>query len=150
MKKKKFIFWVILLVIVIIQFVPLDRTVPEYDKSGDFIAITAPSMEIQQTLKRACYDCHSFETKYPWYAYVAPVSFWVGHHIDEGREHLNFSVWSSYDAKKSDHKLEELAEEVEERKMPMTSYVIAHSEAKLSAEETERLVRWVEGLRKGD
>jgi hypothetical protein len=73
---------------------------------------------------------------------VAPVSWWVKGHIDHGREHLNFSIWGDYDAKKQAHKLEEAVEFVEETKMPLLSYIIAHPEARISEEARAELVKW--------
>ena len=72
-------------------------------------------------LESACYDCHSYKTKYQWYSNIAPVSWWLGHNVEEGREHLNFSTWGNYPTEKAEHKLEECAEEVDEGEMPLNS-----------------------------
>jgi hypothetical protein len=84
---------------------------------------------------RACFDCHSHETRWPWYTHVAPMSWFVAHHVDEGREHLNFSTWDrpSKDA-------DECAEAVREGWMPLESYLWAHPEARLSEAEKAELV----------
>ena len=97
-------------------------------------------------IKDACYDCHSHETKYPWYASVAPVSWWIGHYIEEARGHLNFSTWAAYDAEKKAHKAEECAEEVEKGLMPLKPYAKMHSEARLSDEQRERLISWFKSV----
>ena len=145
--KKKGVVKKVLLVIgallVIVQFVfRIDKSVPEFDKSQDLIALTCPTEDVEYLLKTACYDCHSYETEYPWYSNVVPFSVWIGHHIEEGREHLNFSVWGTYPAEKAAHKLEECAEETEEKEMPLDSYTWTHGDAKLSAEEIELLEDW--------
>jgi hypothetical protein len=132
----------LLIILVAIQFVRIDKTNPPVEESQEFMTLTAPPAEIASLMKVACYDCHSHETKYPWYTNVAPVSWWVKDHIDEGREHLNFSVWGTYSAKKAAHKLEECYEEVEERHMPLESYPLMHPEAKLSDEQVDLLVSW--------
>lgn len=134
-------------VLVIIQFFRIDKTNPPVDASQDFMTLTSPPAEIAQIMKDACYDCHSHETAYPWYTNVAPVSWWVKNHINEGREHLNFSIWGTYTEKKADHKLEECYEEVEEGKMPMDSYTWAHAEARLTDTQREQLVSWFKSLR---
>ena len=105
---------IVAILAVIIQFFRIDKENPPYEASSDFISVENAPEDIQIILKQACYDCHSHQTTYPWYSNVAPVSWWLKDHIDEGREHLNFSVWASYDAERREHKLEELAEEVEE------------------------------------
>ncbi len=146
MKKK--ILLGFLAILVIMQFFRIDMDNPPVDPAKDFIALTEPSDEVKTLLKSACYDCHSNETEYPWYAHVAPVSWPIGHHIEEGREHLNFSIWADYDADKADHKLEECAGEVEEGHMPISSYTWTHGDAKLSKEQKETLEEFFEGLRK--
>ncbi|MCI5081733.1 MAG: heme-binding domain-containing protein [Saprospiraceae bacterium] len=129
-------------VLVIIQFFGIDKTNPPVEASQDFLSIANPPAEIASLIKSSCYDCHSHQTKYPWYTNVAPVSWMIGHHIEEGREHLNFSKWGTYPAKKRAHKIEECYEEVEEGEMPMKGYVILHSEAKMSKEQKEQLIAW--------
>jgi hypothetical protein len=132
----------------VIQFFQPDRSVPEVQPGNDLIEIYEPSEEIASLLTTACYDCHSYSTHYPWYAYIAPVSWIVSHDIDEGREHLNFSRWGSYDIKKQLHKLEECEEEVEEREMPLEAYTFMHAEAKLTHEQREALELWFAKLRR--
>jgi hypothetical protein len=97
---------------------------------------------VQAILERACMDCHSHETKWPWYAYVAPISWLVSYDTEEGREHLNFSTWSSYSAKKQAKKIHEMWEEVEEGEMPLSPYAWLHPEAKLGAEDKAALQAW--------
>ena len=129
-------------VLVLSQLVPVDRSVPEVDPAQDFLtAVNAPA-EMASLIKDACYDCHSYQTKYPWYAKVSPVSFWIQGHINGGREHLNFSEWTAYPAEKAAHKLEECYEEVEELHMPMKSYTWLHPEAKLSEAQVGAMAQW--------
>ena len=145
MKKK--IFYGFIVVVIIIQFFRIDKSNPEINKADDFIEIIKPPQEIATILQNTCYECHSNESKYPWYSNLAPVSWWVKHHIDEAREELNFSKWSTYTPKKKDHKLEELAEEVEEGEMPLTEYTWTHAEAKLTEEQRKQLVDWFKATR---
>src|SRR5690606_40199750 len=86
-------------------------------------------------------------TTYPWYANVQPVGWWLQHHINEGKEHLNFSIFGSYPAKKQAHKLEEVAEEVEEGNMPLESYTYVHSSSVLNKEDAAILSGWAKSLR---
>ena len=130
----------ILALLVVIQFVPLDTSAPA--ENGE---IPAPP-EVREILTRACYDCHSSRTKWPWYSKVAPVSWWIADHVKDGRRHLNFTQWNSYDAKKRAEAFEESWEEVEHGAMPLPSYVRGHSEAKLSAEDKQALKAWSESF----
>lgn len=132
----------ILIILVVIQFIPIDRENPPVDISKDLFAHVEAPEEVKSIIIGACYDCHSYETSLPWYTYLAPVSWWLKNHIDEGREHLNFSVWGDYDQKKQVHKLEESYEEVEEQHMPLKSYAWMHETAELSDEQRAALIEW--------
>ena len=139
---KKIILWGVLAALLIIQFFRIDKTNPESDPAMDFIAMNNPPAEVADMLKASCYDCHSNQVSYPWYTNVAPVSWWVKKHINEGREHLNFSEWGTYKPGKQEHKLEELYSEVEHRKMPLKSYLIMHGEAKLDDAQIKEMTDW--------
>jgi cytochrome c551/c552 len=123
-------------VLVVMQLVPLDRTNPPV--TGE---IQAPA-EVKAVLKRSCWDCHSNESVWPWYSRVAPVSFLVFRDVKDGRKHLNFSEWTTYQPERQAKKLKEIAEEVGDGEMPMAIYVPLHPEAKLSPADTKLLVDW--------
>lgn len=138
---------ILLIVIVLIQLIRIDKTNDPVNKETDLITITHADSEIAGILKTSCYDCHSDEVTYPWYTNIAPVSWWIKHHINEGREHLNFSKWGTYSTKKADHKLEECVEMINEDEMPMGSYTIMHSDAKLSIVQKEKLIAFFNSFR---
>jgi Haem-binding domain len=119
-----------------IQFVPVSRTNPPVQ--GDFRG----SREVVAVLRRACYDCHSNETVWPWYSRVAPVSWVIAHDVNEGREALNFSTWNQLSAEKQAEAMKESWEEVAEGKMPTWYYVALHPEARLSANDQSVLRAW--------
>jgi len=147
MKRKKFFkrfLLALLLVFIVMQFFRADRDNPKFVASNDFITMTDPPKEIESLLRNACYDCHSNETRYPWYSNVAPISWWMQDHVEEGREHLNFSNWGTFVLKKQNHKLHECAEEVEESEMPLSSYTWTHGDAKLSDKQRKDLAKWFE------
>lgn len=146
MKKK--ILKILLVVFIAIQAFRIDKTNPPVVASQDFIAMYKPSEAIANTLRNSCYDCHSNTSKYPWYSNVAPVSWLVKNHINEGREELNFSEWGTFTAKRKSKKLEDIVEEVEAGEMPMKPYVLMHSEAKMSSEQREALVNYFKELGK--
>ena len=129
-------------VLVLIQFWPIDRPETIVDNPNDIHQEIVINAEVSSLLKAACYDCHSTEVTYPWYASVAPVSFWINEHIADGSRHLNFSEWATYSPKRKHHKLEEIYEEVEESEMPLDSYTWIHSEARLTQEQVDLLVTW--------
>ena len=95
--------------------------------------------EVESILRRSCFDCHSNETRWPWYSHVAPVSWRVADHVKEGREHMNFSDWSEADGVK---RIGEICEEIEEGEMPLRDYLRMHGDAKLSKEEIATLCSW--------
>lgn len=138
---------VLLLVFAVLQFFQIEKTNIETDPEVDFMNITSPPDEVATILKTACYDCHSEQTKYPWYTYIQPVGWWVADHIDNGRDELNFSEWGTFSYRKADHKLEEAAEYVLSEEMPLPSYTWGHAEARLTDEEREFLAAWFEDQR---
>ena len=125
-----------------IQSIRIDKTTDPVNPATDFIALTSANSEVANSLKIACYDCHSNQPTYPWYTNIAPVSWWIKHHIDEGSHHLNFSIWGTYKEKRKNHKLDECIEMIEEGEMPMSSYTIMHSEAKLTDAQKLQLVEF--------
>jgi len=118
------------------QLIPIDRGNPLVESD-----LEAPP-ELKSILHRACYDCHSNETVWPWYARIAPVSWLVAYDVREGREDLNFSSWRRLDAQARAKALREIWETVEEGEMPPFYYVPLHPEARLSASERETLRAW--------
>jgi hypothetical protein len=120
-----------------IQLVPVERGNPP-------VAFDLPSPPpVRAILERSCYDCHSHETDWPWYAYVAPVSWKVGHDVAEARSELNFSTWRAYRPEKRERLLEDVIEEVDDEHMPPWYYMLLHPEARLSADERETLRGWI-------
>ncbi|MEN7549503.1 heme-binding domain-containing protein [Rapidithrix thailandica] len=145
-KKGTTILAIVAILAVMMQFFPIDKTNPVLDPSKDITAIHPVPNDIKLLLQGSCYDCHSNQTAYPWYTSVAPVSWWIKHHINEGREHLNFSTWADYSTERKEHKLEECVEELKEGEMPLESYTWMHGNAKLSPEDRQKLVDWFSNL----
>lgn len=145
--KKSTILYSIAAIFIIIQFFQIDRSTPEISPQHDFIQTMNPPADIVNLLKVACYDCHSYQTTYPWYSNINPVGWWLKKHINEGRKHLNFSEWATFPTGKKDHKLEECYEEIQEGEMPLNSYTWTHADARLSAEQRNLLVQWFRSQR---
>lgn len=138
---------VLLFALIIAQFFGPEKNNGDIDSVEAFIADTNPPEDVQMIMKSACFDCHSDHTRYPWYNNITPVNYWLAGHVKDGKKHFNVSKWNDYSDKKKDHKLEELAEEVEEGHMPLPSYTWTHSDAKLSKEQIEAVEEWVKMAR---
>lgn len=137
----------LLVVLVIIQFIRPEKNISaETVTAGDISKVHSIPDNVHQLLIKKCYDCHSNNTAYPWYSNVQPVGWWLAHHVDEGKAELNFSEFSTYDKKKADHKLEELIEVMDEGTMPLESYTFLHPETKITPEDKNLLVGWVNSL----
>ena len=126
--------WTLGAAAVAIQLVPVDRTNPPVTRE-----VRWDSDGTRELARRACYDCHSNETEWPWYARVAPASWLVAEDVEEGREHLNFSVWDE-----PNEDLDEIVEVLEEGEMPLKKYTLLHPSARLTDEERQALIQ---GLR---
>ncbi len=133
---------VLLVAFILIQFFRIDQTNPSVNKSVDFLTVKKTPQPIADNIRNACYDCHSNETKYPWYTNIQPVAWFMKAHIENGRKHLNFSTFATYEPKKQAHKMQEAAEELERGGMPLESYLLAHSEAKLTEEQKVDMINY--------
>lgn len=144
MKKK--ILLAVIAFLIIAQFIRIDKTNPPVIAANDILNMTNAPDDIAVMMKKACYDCHSNETKYPWYMDIAPISWWTKGHVNNARGSLNYSDWVGYVGEARKHKLEESALKVRKKWMPISSYLWMHPEAKLSETEREKLAKWFEGL----
>lgn len=134
-------------ILLLIQFIPVEKNQAAVNQPNDIFAHHPASAEVQAIFKKACYDCHSNHTNYPWYANVQPLAWWINHHVEEGKGELNFSEFATYKPKKARHKLEEVAAEVDEHEMPLKSYTWIHAEAKLTNAERKLLMDWAKSTR---
>ncbi len=141
----KILYW-FLVVFSLIQFIPVDRTNKPVDKKVNFVDVMHTPSDVQVLLKKACYDCHSNETIYPDYAYVAPISWSVKHHVNEGREHLNFSEWGTFNNDLKKNMLESAMEDIKQKRMPIAGYSAQHPEARLTATEQKLLAEYFESI----
>ena len=120
------------------QLIPVARTNPP--SKGE---VSAPA-PVAATLRRACYDCHSNESRWPWYSGVAPLSWLIVHHVAEGRRELNFSEWSIYFPRTRRRKLQWIGRALREEKMPPWSYGLMHPAARLTDSDRTALEQWIE------
>ena len=124
-------------------FVP-DRTNPPVVAGRDLLASNTPPAEVVGLLRSACYDCHSHETRWPWYTRVSPMSWWIADHIQDGRKELNFSDWPYDRPRRMRSNLRNIATEVENKTMPLPSYTWIHKESRLSQQQRQLLIDWAE------
>ncbi len=138
MKKNPITMGLVLILILLfgIQLIPVTMSNPPIEEQ------ISTSPEVKAVLKRACYDCHSYETVWPGYSQVAPVSWLLAWDVREGREELNFSTWNRYGQKKRNKMIKEIWEEVEEGEMPPWFYLPLHPEAGLSDQDRGVLKEW--------
>ncbi len=126
----------------LLLFVGMLQLVPTELANPPVTAEVPAGDAVRALLRRACYDCHSNESRWPWYAHVAPVSWLIEHDVNEAREHVNFSTWDEYTPEQRAHKLEEVWEEVQEGEMPLWFYIPLHPQARLSVEDMSLLRDW--------
>lgn len=130
-------------ILVVIQFFRPERNLGP-SQGSDMLAQLDPPEELKQMLQNSCYDCHSNQTKYPWYSHVAPVSWVLDKHIREGKEEVNFSTFGALEQRAKIRLLTEICEVVEEGSMPLPGYLRLHREARLDAEKAGLLCEWSE------
>ncbi len=133
----------LLVLLILAQFKTIDKTPGDISPENDFLVIEEVPEEVAELFKTSCYDCHSNSTKYPWYSNIAPISWWIKKHVRRGAYKLNYSEWGSYDEGKRKHKKEESADYIGKGWMPIGPYKLAHPEARLTDEQRELLVNWL-------
>ena len=144
---KKILRWIgiaIVVIVVGIQFVRPQRENPPVDQSATISAQSAITPAVAALVKTSCFDCHSNETRWPWYSEVAPVSWLVAGDVRNGRNHLNFSEWGKYTKSKRVLKLGQIYEQVSKNGMPLEKYLYIHTDARLSAADRDSIVSWTE------
>ncbi len=142
----KKILLLLLALVVIAQFIRPAKNVSAVAGPNDIAAKHPVPADVAALLKRACYDCHSNHTNYPWYAEVQPAGWWLASHVNDGKRHLNFSEFAAYPAKRAKTKAGEIVDEVEQKKMPLKSYTWMHPEARLTPGEVKLITAWAEDM----
>jgi hypothetical protein len=137
----------LIVVLVIIQFIKPDKNVTAGEQPNAITTKYTVPDTVASLLDVACRDCHSNNTKYPWYSEVQPVAWYLNDHVTDGKKHFNLDEFTSYSLKRQDHKLEEVIESQEEGWMPLESYTFIHSDANLSGSQKKILIDWAKGLR---
>jgi hypothetical protein len=144
---KKRLKWILITAVAafgLLQLTNLGRTHPTVVPGHDLLSTNSPPPQIATLLRGACYDCHSYETRWPWYGHVAPISWWLDSHVRDGRKHLNFSEWPHDDAQRAAKKWNRVSDTVRDGDMPLPSYARIHKPARLTDEQRKQLADWAE------
>ena len=145
MRKVKIVLLVLLVVFALIQFIrPAKNRSTGEELTTDITRIYAIPNDVQTILKNACYDCHSNNTQYPWYVNIQPVGWFMAGHIRNGKKELNFNEYGNYSSKRQRNKLKRMKEQIEENKMPLSSYTLMHREARLADNQKEQIIKWID------
>jgi hypothetical protein len=143
----KKILLLLVIALVVIQFFHPAKNKAEGEQPNNISKITAVPDNVKNILDRACMDCHSNNTRYPWYNNIQPLAWWLSHHISEGKDEINFDEFTTYNLRRQYHKLDEVIKQVKEGEMPIESYTWTHKDASLTEAEKTSLIQWAEGIR---
>jgi hypothetical protein len=141
-KKLKWIFGALAVAFALLQFTNPPRTNPPV--VHDLMAASPPPSEIAVLLHSACYDCHSYKTKWPWYSHVAPVSWLIADDVNEGRTNLNLSDWQTNDLIRAAKRMEDMSEQIGYDEMPPKKYTLIHRDARLTEDQRKQLEHWLD------
>ncbi|MDQ3817446.1 MAG: heme-binding domain-containing protein [Acidobacteriota bacterium] len=128
--------------VAVLQFIRPARTNPPVDQARTIQALAHVTPEVAGILDRSCNDCHTNQTRWPWYSQIAPVSWKVAGDVNEGRDHMNLSDWAQYSRSEQESLLRHICREVKDGTMPLRSYLWMHADAKLSTEDVKTLCDW--------
>jgi hypothetical protein len=137
----------LLLVAVAIQFVRPEKNLTATPAPTDLLVLHPASAEVKRLLAVGCYDCHSDHTRYPWYAEIQPIGWWLAWHIRDGKRELNLSAFGDLTKKRQATKLEEMVDVIERRAMPLKSYTLTHRDAVFTEAQIKEINAWLEALR---
>ena len=143
----KKIFIVLLVALIIIQFIHPKKNKAEGEQINYIGNAFNVTNEVKAILAKACNDCHTNNTNYPWYINIQPVDWWMNHHVNDGKKELNFDEYINKNLRFQYHKMEEIDEMIKEGEMPLDSYTWIHKDAKLTEEEKSTLMNWADGIR---
>ncbi len=136
----------LLAALIVIQFFRPEKNKQEGEAVNHISKAFAIPDDVTIILKKACYDCHSNNTRYPWYANIQPVAWWLASHINDAKKELNLSEFANYNLRRQYRKMEEVIDEVKEGKMPLNSYTWIHKDAKLTEDEKAKITGWAQSV----
>jgi len=147
MKRTKVVLLTLFALFLIIQLIRPVRNERGQAPEADISSLYGMSDQVHGIFRRACYDCHSNNTAYPWYASIQPLGWWLADHIREGKAELNFNEFGTYSLRKQKSKLKSITGSLEDNSMPLSSYTLIHKNAKLSLADKALLLSWLSKTR---
>jgi len=141
-RKLKWLFVALVAGFALLQLTNPTRTNPP--AVSDLMVTNAPPPQIAAMLHAACYDCHSSETRWPWYSHIAPMSWLIANDVKEGREHLNLSDWPNDNPTRAAKRLENMSDEISSGEMPLKKYTRIHADARLTEIQRKELIDWLD------
>lgn len=136
----------LLVIVLLMQIMQPTQNQAEGISENDISKTYAIPTGVHETFVKKCYDCHSNNTQYPWYVHIQPIGWWMASHIKEGKDELDFSEFKTYTAKRANHKLEEISEQIAEGHMPINSYLWLHPDSKVTPDELKAINGWIASL----
>jgi hypothetical protein len=136
-----------LVVLIIIQFFHPYKNKSTEKSPYNIASLYAVPQDVDTIMKKACNDCHSNNTRYPWYSNIQPVAWWMDNHVRDGKKDLNFDDFSNYRISRQYRRMQDIIDLVKKGEMPLTSYTLIHSDAKLSVTEKEAIYKWAGAIR---
>jgi len=144
MRKRRIYLVLVVASLILIQFIRPEKNLGGPGPKTDFISVSQLPDTLASVYLNSCYDCHSNNTNYPWYSNLAPISWYLNRHIEEGKAHLNFSSWGIMDKTQKITQLDQICEEITYGTMPLISYLWIHRSSKLSEQEIRAICEWAE------
>jgi len=142
----KKILLVLLVLLIIIQFIHPSRNISKGEQPNNISRAFNVPTEVRTVLDKACMDCHSNNTRYRWYFKIQPLDWWLTHHINEGKQELNFDEYANKPLRYQYHKMESTVDQIKKDEMPLNSYVWVHKDAILTDSEKNVLISWAQGI----
>ncbi len=136
----------LLVVLILMQFIRPEKNESKNEMNAMSTVMEIP-IEVTKIIQTSCADCHSNSTKYPWYSEIAPASWFLAQHVNEGKEHLNFSEWAAYNKDQKSHIIKNIKEVLNDREMPLKSYLWIHKESKLTENQYQILYDWANSIK---
>jgi Haem-binding domain len=144
----KRILLIFLIILLAIQFIRPAKNIHPGPQPNDISTVYAVPANVDSILVKACNDCHSNNTRYPWYNNLQPVAWFLDNHVKDGKRSLNLNEFATYNAARKYDKITEVKKHIDEGEMPLSSYTLIHRDADLTGTEKEELIAWSEGIRK--
>jgi hypothetical protein len=142
----KKILFVLLVLLIIIQFIHPSRNISKGEQPNNISRAFNVPTEVRTVLDKACMDCHSNNTRYRWYFKIQPLDWWLTHHINEGKQELNFDEYTNKPLRYQYHRMESTVDQIKKDEMPLISYVWVHKDAILTDSEKNVLISWAQGI----